>query len=51
MATSMGRVDHERRMTRAVRAAEDAGLTGLIVTPGPMMVWLCGYTPASFGGW
>ncbi|WP_030372940.1 aminopeptidase P family protein [Streptomyces rimosus] len=50
MVTSMGRVDHERRMTRAIRAAEDAGLAGLIVTPGPMMVWLCGYAPARVRG-
>ncbi|MFH8405242.1 aminopeptidase P family protein [Streptomyces sp. NPDC018019] len=50
MVTSLGRVDHERRMTRAVRAAEEAGLAGLIVTPGPLMVWLCGYTPAHFRG-
>ncbi|MFH9425868.1 M24 family metallopeptidase [Streptomyces sp. NPDC017529] len=45
MVTSMAREDYERRMARAVRAAEDAGLAGLIVTPGPTMAWLCGYAP------
>ncbi|GAU64772.1 putative Xaa-Pro dipeptidase [Streptomyces sp. NBRC 110611] len=37
--------DYERRMERAGRAAADAGLAGLIVTPGPDLVWLCGYAP------
>ncbi|KAA6214594.1 aminopeptidase P family protein [Streptomyces albofaciens JCM 4342] len=37
-------------MMRAARAAEDAGLAGLIVTPGPLMVWLCGYLPAHVRG-
>ncbi|WP_326619130.1 aminopeptidase P family protein [Streptomyces decoyicus] len=37
--------DYERRMDRAGRAAADAGLAGLIVTPGPDLVWLCGYRP------
>ncbi|MEV5595823.1 M24 family metallopeptidase [Streptomyces sp. NPDC052496] len=50
MVTSMSAEDHERRMTRTARAAEDAGLAGVIVTPGPLMVWLCGYTPARFRG-
>ncbi|MEV4740608.1 aminopeptidase P family protein [Streptomyces sp. NPDC049555] len=33
------------RMDRAARTAADAGLAGLIVTPGPDLVWLCGYAP------
>ncbi|MFI2187611.1 aminopeptidase P family protein [Streptomyces sioyaensis] len=39
--------DYERRMARAGRAAADAGLTGLIVTPGPDLTWLCGYRPTA----
>ena len=45
MVTSMTHEDYERRMDRAGRAAADAGLAGLIVTPGPDLVWLCGYRP------
>lgn len=37
--------DYAARMTRAVRAATEAGLAGLLVTPGPDMVWLCGHRP------
>ncbi|MEU1308921.1 aminopeptidase P family protein [Streptomyces cinnamoneus] len=33
------------RMDRAARAALQEGLSGLIVTPGPDLVWLCGYVP------
>ncbi|MEV5242798.1 aminopeptidase P family protein [Streptomyces cinnamoneus] len=33
------------RMERAARAAVQEGLSGLIVTPGPDLVWLCGYVP------
>lgn len=50
MATSLRAEDYGRRLTRAARAAEDAGLAGMIVKPGPLMVWLCGYTPARFRG-
>ncbi|MEU8969295.1 aminopeptidase P family protein [Streptomyces monashensis] len=39
--------DHRARMERAVRAAADAGLAGLLVAPGPDMVWLTGYTPTA----
>ncbi|MFI9246752.1 aminopeptidase P family protein [Streptomyces sp. NPDC053086] len=39
--------DHEARMERAVRSAADAGLAGLLVAPGPDMVWLTGYTPTA----
>ena len=37
--------DYRSRMDRAVRAADDAGLAGLLVAPGPDLVWLTGYTP------
>lgn len=37
--------DYEWRMERAGQAAAEAGLAGLVVTPGPDLVWLCGYRP------
>ncbi|MER0240979.1 aminopeptidase P family protein [Streptomyces sp. HSW2009] len=37
------REDYAARMARAGRTALDAGLAGLIVTPGPDLVHLCGY--------
>ncbi|MEU0285804.1 Xaa-Pro peptidase family protein [Streptomyces sp. NPDC006147] len=37
--------DYKARMERAARQAADAGLAGLLVAPGPDMVWLTGYTP------
>ncbi|MEU6574237.1 aminopeptidase P family protein [Streptomyces sp. NPDC046805] len=37
--------DYRVRMERAARSAADAGLAGLVVAPGPDMVWLTGYTP------
>ncbi|WP_448316207.1 M24 family metallopeptidase [Streptomyces sp. CO7] len=37
--------DHRVRMERAAREAEAAGLAGLLIAPGPDMVWLTGYTP------
>ncbi|MFE1884595.1 aminopeptidase P family protein [Streptomyces diastatochromogenes] len=39
--------DYRARMERAARAAVDAGLAGLLVAPGPDMVWLTGYTPTA----
>ncbi|MBL1084269.1 aminopeptidase P family protein [Streptomyces actinomycinicus] len=39
--------DYRARMARAVRSAADAGLAGLLVAPGPDMVWLTGYTPTA----
>ncbi|MBG7698957.1 MULTISPECIES: aminopeptidase P family protein [Streptomyces] len=39
--------DYGARMERAVRSAADAGLAGLLVAPGPDMVWLTGYTPTA----
>lgn len=37
--------DYTARMARAARTAADAGLAGLVVTPGPDLVHLCGYRP------
>ncbi|MER6629552.1 aminopeptidase P family protein [Streptomyces sp. NPDC000987] len=37
--------DYRARMERAAAAAADAGLAGLLVAPGPDMVWLTGYAP------
>ncbi|MFC4498230.1 MULTISPECIES: aminopeptidase P family protein [Streptomyces] len=37
--------DYRARMARAAREAADAGLAGLLVAPGPDLVWLTGYTP------
>ncbi|MBW8794622.1 MAG: aminopeptidase P family protein [Streptomyces sp.] len=39
--------DYESRMTRAARTAADAGLAGLLIAPGPDLVWLTGYTPTA----
>ncbi|KOU63904.1 peptidase M24 [Streptomyces sp. MMG1533] len=39
--------DHADRMARATRDAAAAGLSGLLVTPGPDLVWLCGYRPTA----
>lgn len=39
--------DYRARMERAVQSAGDAGLAGLLVAPGPDMVWLTGYTPTA----
>ncbi|MFF2848344.1 aminopeptidase P family protein [Streptomyces sp. NPDC058001] len=37
--------DYQARMDRAARTAADAGLAGLLVAPGPDLVWLTGYQP------
>src|SRR5688500_18260861 len=37
--------DYRARLERAVQAAGDAGLAGLLVAPGPDLVWLTGYAP------
>jgi Xaa-Pro aminopeptidase len=39
--------DYRARMGRAARAAEDAGLAGLLIAPGPDLVWLTGYAPTA----
>ncbi|MFD4786439.1 M24 family metallopeptidase [Streptomyces sp. NPDC058459] len=37
--------DYRARLTRATRAAAEAGLGGLLVALGPDLVWLTGYAP------
>ncbi|WP_330172873.1 aminopeptidase P family protein [Streptomyces sp. NBC_01498] len=37
--------DYRARMDRTVREAVGAGLAGVVVAPGPDMVWLTGYAP------
>ncbi|MFE9769386.1 aminopeptidase P family protein [Streptomyces sp. NPDC005808] len=37
--------DYEARMRRTTEAAADAGLDGVLVAPGPDLVWLTGYRP------
>ncbi|MFE9610033.1 aminopeptidase P family protein [Streptomyces sp. NPDC006012] len=39
--------DYRARMERAARSAADAGLAGLLVAPGPDLVWLTGYAPTA----
>lgn len=39
--------DYRARMERAARQAAEAGLAGLLVAPGPDLVWLTGYTPTA----
>jgi Xaa-Pro aminopeptidase len=39
--------DYRERMARVGRAAADAGLAGVVVTPGPDLVWLSGYRPTA----
>ncbi|WP_221358082.1 aminopeptidase P family protein [Streptomyces beigongshangae] len=37
--------DYTARMERAAQAADGAGLAGVLVAPGPDLVWLTGYAP------
>jgi Xaa-Pro aminopeptidase len=37
--------DYTRRMQRAAASAAGAGFAGLVITPGPDLVYLCGYAP------
>ncbi|MFK0169454.1 aminopeptidase P family protein [Streptomyces sp. NPDC090306] len=37
--------DYRARMDRAAGDAADAGLAGLLIAPGPDLVWLTGYAP------
>jgi D-alanyl-D-alanine dipeptidase len=37
--------DYAARSERAARAAEEAGLAGILVTPGPDLLYLTGYAP------
>ncbi|MFC8681342.1 M24 family metallopeptidase [Microbacterium ureisolvens] len=39
--------DFRERMERAVRDAAEEGLDGLLVTPGPDLLWLTGYRPTA----
>ncbi|MFE2210949.1 aminopeptidase P family protein [Streptomyces canus] len=39
--------DYRVRMERAARSAAEAGLAGLLVAPGPDLVWLTGYAPTA----
>ncbi|MFH8610483.1 M24 family metallopeptidase [Streptomyces sp. NPDC018029] len=39
--------DYRARMDRAAEAAADAGLAGVLVAPGPDLVWLTGYRPTA----
>ena len=39
--------DYAARMARVVADAEAAGLDGVLVTPGPDLVWLTGYRPTA----
>ncbi len=39
--------DYALRMDRATAAAVDAGLAGVLVAPGPDLVWLTGYHPTA----
>ncbi|MDT0389358.1 aminopeptidase P family protein [Streptomyces dubilierae] len=44
-AASFTADDYRARMEHAARTAAEAGLAGLLVAPGPDLVWLTGYTP------
>jgi Xaa-Pro aminopeptidase len=39
--------DYRERMARVGRTAGEAGLAGVVVTPGPDLVWLTGYRPTA----
>ncbi len=39
--------DFEQRMERAVEQAREAGLTGVLITPGPDLVYFTGYMPTA----
>jgi Xaa-Pro aminopeptidase len=39
--------DYRLRMQQVARSAEAAGLAGVVVTPGPDLVWLTGYRPTA----
>ncbi|MGC0341263.1 M24 family metallopeptidase [Streptomyces sp. SLBN-8D4] len=39
--------DYAARMARAVREASGAGLAGLLITPGPDLIRLCGHRPTA----
>jgi Xaa-Pro aminopeptidase len=39
--------EYSRRMTRAAEQATEAGLTGVLVTPGPDLIYFTGYAPVA----
>ncbi|HEY7466442.1 MAG TPA: aminopeptidase P family N-terminal domain-containing protein, partial [Dehalococcoidia bacterium] len=39
--------DYARRMTRGLNQAAAAGLTGLVIAPGPDLQYFCGYVPTA----
>ena len=39
--------DFAARMSRVVNSAVEKGLAGVIVTPGPDLLWLLGYRPTA----
>lgn len=39
--------DYAARMARVVDDALEAGLDGVVVTPGPDLLWLTGYRPTA----
>ena len=39
--------DYLARARRVVEAASERGLSGVLVTPGPDLVWLTGYQPTA----
>jgi Xaa-Pro aminopeptidase len=41
------REDYRTRMARVTEEAAEAGLDGVVVTPGPDLVWLTGYRPTA----
>lgn len=47
MTTPFTRDDYAARMARAAADARAAGLDGLLVAPGPDLVWLTGYRPTA----
>ena len=47
MATPFTADDFAARMDRAAHSAREAGLTGLLVTPGPDLLYFTGYAPVA----
>src|SRR3974390_2494032 len=39
--------DYARRMTRAAEQGRDAGLAGILVPPGPELMYFAGYAPVA----
>ena len=45
--SSFTSADYAARMKRAANAAAEAGLAGVLIAPGPDLVWLTGYQPTA----